>query len=107
MRLLDIKIVYSNDVITAEVKRNEGKLPVNWSQKVQKRYKRDAIISDLNRATSIEGSPADEIPKLNKSFLQLTIYIDLLIMSLITFKKNQMKLTTASSHHHQYINSVH
>ena len=48
---LDTKTVYSNDVITTEVKRNEGKLPVHWSSKVPKRYKRNAIINDLNRAT--------------------------------------------------------
>ena len=28
---IGIKIVYSNDVITTEVKRNERKLPVHWS----------------------------------------------------------------------------
>ena len=35
---LDTKIVYSNDVITTEVKRNERKLPVHWSSKVLKWY---------------------------------------------------------------------
>ena len=57
---LDTKIVYSNDVITTEVKRNERKLPVHWSSKLPKRYKRNAIISDLNRATRIASFPADE-----------------------------------------------
>ena len=47
---LDTKIVYSNDVIKTEVKRNERKLPLHWSSKVPKQYKRNAIISDLNRA---------------------------------------------------------
>ena len=45
---LDTKIVHSNDVIPTEFKRNEGKLPDHWSSKVWKRYKRNAIISDLN-----------------------------------------------------------
>ena len=66
---LDTKIVYSNDIITTEVKRNEGKLPVLWSSKVPKRYKRNAIISDLNRATRIASFPADEIPKIKQKFL--------------------------------------
>ena len=66
---LDTKIVYSNDVITTEVKRNEGKLPVHWSSKVPKRYKRNAIISDLNRATRTASFPADEIPKIKQKFL--------------------------------------
>ena len=63
---LDTKIVYSNGVLTTEVKRNERKLPVHWSSKVPKRYKRNAIISDLNRATRIASFPADEIPKIKQ-----------------------------------------
>ena len=35
---LDTKTVYSNDVITTEVKRNDRKLPVHWSSKVPKQY---------------------------------------------------------------------
>ena len=66
---LDTKIVYINDVITTEVKRNERKLPVHWSSKLPKRYKRNAIISDLNRATRIASFPADEIPKIKQKFL--------------------------------------
>ena len=57
---LDTKIIYSNDVITTEVKRNDRKLPVHWSSKVPKLYKKNAIISDLNRATRIASFPADE-----------------------------------------------
>ena len=34
-----------------------------------KRYKRNAIISDLNRATRIASFPADEIPKIKQKFL--------------------------------------
>ena len=63
------KIVYSSDVITTEVKRNERKLPVHWSSKVPKRDKRNAIISDLNRVTGIGSFPADEIPKIKQKFL--------------------------------------
>ena len=66
---LDTKIVYSNDVITTEVKRNERKLPVHWSLKLPKRYKRNAIISDLNTATRIASFPADEILKIKQKFL--------------------------------------
>ena len=65
---LDTKIVYSNDVITTEVKRNDRKLSVHWSPKVSKRYKKNAIISDLNRAKRIASFPADEIPKIKQKF---------------------------------------
>ena len=94
---LDTKIVYSNDVLTAEVKRNERKLQVHWSSKVPKRYKRNAIISDLNRATRIAAFQQMRYQKLNKNFLMLTIHINLSTVSLITFKTNQRKLTTISS----------
>ena len=66
---LDTKIIYSNDVVTTEVKRNEKKLSVHLSSKFPKWYKRNAIISDLNRATRIASFPADEIPKIKKKFL--------------------------------------
>ena len=84
---LDTKIVYSNDVITTEVKRNDRKLPVHWSSKVPKRYKRNAIISDLNRATRIASLRQMRFRKLNKIFWMRTIHIDLSIALLITFKK--------------------
>ena len=61
--------VCGNDVITTEVERNERNLPVHWSSKVPKRYKRNAIISDLNRATHIASFPVDEIPKIKQKFL--------------------------------------
>ena len=66
---LDTKIGYNNEVITTIVKRNQRKLPLHWSSKVPKRYKRNAIISDLNRASRIASFPADEIPKIKQKFL--------------------------------------
>ena len=66
---LDAKIVYSNGIITTEVKRNERKLPVHWSSMVRKRYKGNAIIIDLNTGTRIASFPADEIPKIKQRFL--------------------------------------
>ena len=66
---LDKKIVYSNDVITTEVKHNKRKVSVHWSPKVSKQHKMNAIISDLNRATCIASFPADEIPKIKQKFL--------------------------------------
>ena len=93
---LDTKIVFSNDVITTGLKRSKRKLPVHWSSKVPKRYKRNAINSDLNKATRIISFQQMRYRKLNKTFLTRTVHIDLSIVSLITFMKNQMELTTAS-----------
>ena len=61
---LDKKILYSNYVITTEVKHNKRNLPVHSSSKVPKRYKRNAIVSDLNRAIYIANFQADEMPKI-------------------------------------------
>ena len=93
---LDTKIVFSNDVITTGLKRSKRKLPVHWSSKVPKRYKRNAINSDLNKATRIISFQQMRYRKLNKTFLTRTVHIDLSIVSLITFMKNQMELTTTS-----------
>ena len=67
---LDTKIynkVYNNDAIITEVKRNKRKLPVHCLIKVPKRYNKNAIIRDFNRATHIE-IPADEIRKIKQNF---------------------------------------
>ena len=88
----ETKIVDENDLITTEVKRNDRKLPVHWSSNILKWYKRNAIVNDLTRATRIVSFPADEIPKIK----MLTIRIGFSIVALITFKKNQRKLTTSS-----------
>ena len=53
---LDTKIVYSNDVITTS-----HWLPIHWSSKFPKRYKRNTIIINLNRATPIASFSTDEI----------------------------------------------
>ena len=50
--------------------------------------------SQFSRTASF---PADEISKIKWNFLMLTTHIDLSIVSLKTFKKNQSKLTTTSS----------
>ena len=68
-KFLDTKILYNNDVITTHAKGHERKLPVYWSSKVPKRYKKNAVINDLNRATCIASFSADEIPKIKQKFL--------------------------------------
>ena len=61
--------VYSHHITITEVKRNEREWPVHWSSKVPKRYKRNAVISELNRATRIVSFLADEISKIQQNFL--------------------------------------
>ena len=48
--------------ITAKVYLNKRKLSVHWLSQIPIRYKMNAIISDLNRATSMAIAPVNEIP---------------------------------------------
>ena len=48
-KFLDTKIIYEDNQIKTKVHRNERKLPVHWTSKIPKRYKRNAINADLNR----------------------------------------------------------
>ena len=47
-KFLDTKIIYEDNQIKTKVHRNERKLPVHWTSKIPKRYKRNAINADLN-----------------------------------------------------------
>ena len=47
------KVIYEDNQIKTKVHRNERKLPVHWTSKIPKRYKRNAINTDLNRAARI------------------------------------------------------
>ena len=97
-KFLDTKILYNNNVITTEVKRNERNLPVHWSLNVAKRYTRNAIVSGLNRSTRIDSFPADEIPKIKQEFLNADYQHKFSIVSFIVFKKNQRNWRLHHSH---------
>ena len=49
-KFLDTKIINNKGNITTEVFRKTVKLPVHWSSRVPKRYKRNAVIGDLHRS---------------------------------------------------------
>ena len=50
------KVIYEDNQIKTKLHRNERKLPVNWTSKIQKRYKGNAINADLNRAVRIAST---------------------------------------------------
>ena len=102
---LDTKIVYSNDVITIEVKRNDRKLPIHWSSKIPKSYKRNAIISYLDRATHIASFSADEIPKIKQKFLN-DDYLYRFINSVINNFHEKSDGTDDHIIHSRFISSV-
>ena len=52
-----------------EVNRKDRKLPVHWTSRIPKWYKRNSIISDLNRTLHILSCLKDEISRIRKKFL--------------------------------------
>ena len=68
-KFLDTKLVYSdNGSITTEVYRKPTKLPVPWSSKVPKRYKRNTINTELHRAKRIASNFDHEIVMIKSKF---------------------------------------
>ena len=52
-KFLDKKIIQKNGTVTTEVNWKVRKLPEHWISRIPKRYKRNSIISDLNRALRV------------------------------------------------------
>ena len=48
-KFLDTRLLMENEIIQTEVYRKANKFPVHWKSKIPKRYKRNAINSDLYR----------------------------------------------------------
>ena len=65
----DTKIIYEDNQIKIKVHRNERKLPVHWTSKIPKYYKRNAINADLNRAERIGCTFTEEILTVKRIFL--------------------------------------
>ena len=77
--LLDDLIIIS---ITTKVHHNKRKLTIHWSSQIPKRYKRNAITSDLNRTVCMASVPEMKSQILNVKFLMLAIHLDSSILSL-------------------------
>ena len=68
-KFLDIKIINNKgNNITIEVFCKTCKLPVHWSSRVPKRYKRNAVIGDLHRSKRIYGNFEMEIKVIIRKF---------------------------------------
>ena len=72
-KFLDTKIIYEDNQIKTKVHRNERKLPVHWTSKIPKRYKRNAINADLNRAARIASTFTEEIPTITQKVLIISL----------------------------------
>ena len=68
-KFLDTKIIQENSIATTEVNLEDRKLPVHWTSRIPKRYKRNSITSDLNRALRISSYLNDKISKMRQKLL--------------------------------------
>ena len=55
--------------MTTEVNRKDRKLPVYWTSRIPKRYKRNSITRDLNKALCISSCLNDKISNIRQKFL--------------------------------------
>ena len=98
-KFLDTKIIQKTGIATTEVSRKDRKLPVHWTSRIPKWYKRNSIISDLNRALRSSRSLKDEIPNIRQKFLNAD-YSLRLINSVI--KQFNCKLSKKSNKEDDY-----
>ena len=68
---LDTDFSYNNNETVTSVHVKPGKLPVFWSSKVPKRYKRNAINGELHRARKIASDFEKEKNRIRKKFLDV------------------------------------
>jgi len=69
-KFLDTKLKCINVTYKFNVHRKETKLPIPWTSKVPKRYKRNTIDGDLHRSQRISSNFDEEIPLIKEQFLK-------------------------------------
>lgn len=66
-KFLDTKLERSGNIYNTTVNRN-GKLPMHWSSKVPKKFKRNIINNDLHRASRISSDFVKEVDKIRGKY---------------------------------------
>ena len=67
-KFLDTKISFKDDIMITEVVSNDSKLPLHWSSKIPKRYKRNNINGELHRAKMISSNFDKEVQRIRLKF---------------------------------------
>ena len=65
---LDTNIQHENGEVSTSVHVKENNIPVFWSSKVPKRYKRNAINGDLHRASKIASDFDTEVIRIKEKY---------------------------------------
>ena len=67
-RLLLLNVFFENTTIRTEGVSNEFKLPVHWSSKIPKRYKRNIINGELHRMREITSDFEEGLTKIREKY---------------------------------------
>ena len=68
VKFLDTQFSYNNDEMITAVVSKDNKLPVHWSSKIPKRYKRNTINGELHRAEKIASNFTTELERIRLKF---------------------------------------
>ena len=70
-KFLDTQLINIEGKYTiTKVYRKESKIPIHWSSKIPKRYKRNTITTDLHRAGNIASNMKEKIQIIQKRFIE-------------------------------------
>ena len=67
-RFWDSEITHINGTIEIRVHRNKTKLPIPWTSNIPKRYKRNAIETELHRTKRISSNFTSEVTFIRNKF---------------------------------------
>ena len=96
VKFLDTQISFSNDQIITAVVSKDNKLPVHWSSKIPKRYKRNTINGELHRAEKIASNFTTELERIRLKFKKASYpkpFVESVITSFVNRGSNPWKKT--------------
>ena len=89
-KFLDTQLINEDGKYVTNVYRKESKIPIHWSSKIPKRYKRNTITTDLHRAGNIASDIKEEIQTTRKKFIKAD-YLRPFVNSVINQYNNKTK----------------
>ena len=83
-KFLDTEIMIKNGVIETSIAVKESKIPNHWLSAVPKKYKRNAILGDFDRAHKISNNFELEKQHIKKKYLSIRTILFCLLLILIS-----------------------
>ena len=69
-KFFDTQLINEDGKHITKVYRKESKIPIHWSSKTPKQYKRNTITTDLHQAGNIASNMKEEIQTIRKRFIK-------------------------------------